>query len=571
MACRPNVYESGYEESRFKTAVDENFYCSICLNVMKDARMCHNQHSFCRECIEEHLRVNVQRCPQCQDDLTVATLHPARVINNMISKLKINCDYASRGCPEFINVEDLERHVENCGFAPVLCSNERCGLEINKRDKIKHETELCEYRKIASHDFREISEMFQRSFEDKMEMEMQMNNLSRKIDEKFFEVKDSVKPLTSQYKEMMESVVENVEQNLSTVTKEMMESRKEIKDVQQNLSAVTKEMKEMKTMMFQMLEKMNINEQHVQTLTSSIEMVMNSVKCDILIAGGNLGDSSKSAEIFSWKEEKWFNIASRENEHRWPSSFIYNDNLFVVGGMDCKSMETLNIKQFPLTWRKFPTKLPYDCEGHQTVVYKQQIFLIGGYIGGKGKSDLISEIKITGTTSHAVKELCHMPEPRYGHGAVVVDDKVLIFGGEGKDRKVLSSVLEFDPRTLTFKEMPPLPHPLYGMATVQWRDQVVLLGGWDGRKRLNSVIMYDTKTGKITVLPSMLEKRSCCCAVITDDTIVVMGGLNDKGNYLNSVECFKMGCSSSWKYLPSMNEPRHLSIAEVLPFGQKYV
>ncbi|XP_046841746.1 kelch-like protein 12 [Xenia sp. Carnegie-2017] len=125
-----------------------------------------------------------------------------------------------------------------------------------------------------------------------------------------------------------------------------------------------------------------------------------------------------------------------------------------------------------------------------------------------------------------------MPEPRYGHGAVVVDDKVFIFGGWGKDGKVLSSVLEFDPRTLTFKEMPPLPHLLTQMATVQWRDQVVLLGGYDGKERLNSVIMYDTKTGKITVLPSMLEKRSCCCAVITDDTIVVMGGWNDKGNFL---------------------------------------
>ncbi|XP_046864572.1 kelch-like protein 12 [Xenia sp. Carnegie-2017] len=330
-------------------------------------------------------------------------------------------------------------------------------------------------------------------------------------------------------------------------------------------------MKEMKAMMFQMLEKMNINEQHVQTLTSPVEMVMNSVKCDILIAGGYPHGSLKSAEIFSWKEEKWFEIASMENEHMDASSFIYNDTLFVVGGVDCKSMETLNIKQFPLTWRKFPTELPYDCEGHQTVVYKTQIFHIGEYIITKGRSDLISEIKITGTTSNVLKELCHMPEPRLKHGAVVVDDKVLIFGGWGKDDEVMSSVLEFDPRTLTFKEMPPLPHPLGGMATVQWRDQVVLLGGDDGRKRLNSVIMYDTKTGKITVLPSMLEKRFNCCAVITDDTIVVMGGANDKDNYLNSVECFKMGCSSSWKYLPSMNEPRHLSIAEVLPFGQKYV
>ncbi|XP_046864608.1 kelch-like protein 12 [Xenia sp. Carnegie-2017] len=284
-------------------------------------------------------------------------------------------------------------------------------------------------------------------------------------------------------------------------------------------------------------------------------MVMNSVKGDILIAGGHPHGSSKSAEIFSWKEEKWFNIASME----------------MNTGVVCKSMETLNIKQFPLTWKTFPTKLPYVYWGHQTVVYKQQIFHIGGYIHGKGRSDLISEIKITGTTSNVLKELCHMPEPRLDHGVVVVDDKVLIFGGYGKDKKVLSSVLEFDPRTLTFKEMPPLPHPLRGMATVQWRDQVVLLGGYDGKERLNSVIMYDTKTGKITVLPSMLKKRSCCCAVITDDTIVVMGGWNDEVDILKSVECFEMECSSSWKYLPSMNEPRHVAIAEVLPFGPKYV
>ncbi|XP_046843155.1 kelch-like protein 35 [Xenia sp. Carnegie-2017] len=331
-----------------------------------------------------------------------------------------------------------------------------------------------------------------------------------------------------------------------------------------------REMKKMKTMMFELLDKMTINEHFAPILTSPSELVMDLLRSDILIAGGDSDDSLKSVEIFSWKEEKWFKIASMEKGHWWASSFIYNDDIFVVGGLGGKSMETLNIKQFPLTWRKFPTKLPYYCQYHQTVVYKQQILFIGGDIFGKGPSDLISEIKITGTTSYVLKELCHMPEPRCYHVAVVVDDKVLIFGGEGKDRKDLSSVLEFDPRTLTFKEMPPLPHPLTQMATVQWRDQVVLLGGSGGEK-LNSVIMYDSKTGKITVLPSMLEKRSFCCAVITGDTIVVMGGMNDKYVDLKSVECFEMGSSSSWTYLPSMNEPRRAAIAEVLPFGQKYV
>ncbi|XP_046841974.1 kelch-like protein 10 [Xenia sp. Carnegie-2017] len=326
-------------------------------------------------------------------------------------------------------------------------------------------------------------------------------------------------------------------------------------------------MKEMKVMMLQLLGKMTKNE-HVKTSPSSVEGMMNTEKEDILIAGGFSFDFKKNAEIFSWKEKEWFETASMDYEPFTASSFIYNDNLFVVGG-GYKSMETLNIKQLPLTWRRFPTEFPCVCWGHQTVVYKQQIFFIGGWIGGKG-SDLISEMKITGTTSLVLKELCHMPEPRHGHGAVVVDDKVLIFGGYGKD-KVLSSVLEFDPRTLTFKEMPPLPYPLTAMATVQWRDQVVLLGGdYDG-EYLNSVIMYDCNTGKITFLPSMLEKRNQCFAVITGDTIVIMGGENENGKYLTSVECFKMGSSSSWTYLPSMKKSRVGAIAEVLPFGQNYV
>ncbi|XP_046841957.1 E3 ubiquitin-protein ligase NRDP1-like, partial [Xenia sp. Carnegie-2017] len=223
MAYCSNNNESGYDESRFQIPVDENFRCSICLNVVKDPRMCqHNEHIFCRSCIEEHLRVNAQRCPQCQDHLTVATLLPARFVNNLISKFKISCDYANRGCPEFINVEDLERHVENCGFAPVLCSNERCDKEINKRDKIKHETELCEYRKTASHYFEEIKEMFQRSFDHEEQEKMQLTEITRKME-------SLTNQNTKLQKEMMESKgeIRNVQQNLSTVTKEMMESKGE--------------------------------------------------------------------------------------------------------------------------------------------------------------------------------------------------------------------------------------------------------------------------------------------------------------------------------------------------------
>ncbi len=89
-------------------------------------------------------------------------------------------------------------------------------------------------------------------------------------------------------------------------------------------------------------------------------------------------------------------------------------------------------------------------------------------------------------------------------------------------------------------------------------------------QELNDVFMYNSKTGKITALPSMLEKRRDCCAVITGNTIVVMGGRNEKGECLSSVECFTMG-NSTWEYLPAMNKARSRAVAEVLPSTRKYV
>ena len=109
------------------------------------------------------------------------------------------------------------------------------------------------------------------------------------------------------------------------------------------------------------------------------------------------------------------------------------------------------------------------------------------------------------------------------------------------------------------------------MATVQWRDQVVVLGGLGKNDEIvNDVFMYHCKTGKITVLPSMLETRWGCCAVITGNTIVVMGGLNEEFEDLNSVECFTMG-GSTWEYLPAMKKARSCAVAEVLPSTRKYV
>ena len=584
MACCPTEGKKyGYDDSRFEKDVDEHFHCSICYNVLKDPRMCrNNDHAFCLDCITEHLKVNSQTCPECNDHLSVDTLRRARLLNNYLSKLKINCDHASRGCPEFICVENLESHVESCGFSPVMCSNENCGMEINKQDKDHHENEVCEYRKVKCKDCGKMQEVVGRLEESLIEVDRKVETAKNEMNRNHVDMKKTVGDLEGMNRMVNEKVeavriIQNeikqehheVKKEVGEVKKEVGEVKKEVKDVKENLSKVNKDVDEVKVMMIQVLEKLNMLE-HLNKLPSPTEGMLNTPREDILIAGG-YGNENRT-EIFSWEKNGWFKVSPMNEEHVEASSFIYKDELFVVGGICSRTIETLELSVLPLKWMKFPGKLPYNCRNHQTVVYEDHVIHSGGYNYDKyGYSNLISEMQLT--SPYNVKELCRMPEPREYHRAVIFEDKVLIFGGQ-KSWKIidcLDSVLEFDMNTNHCKEMPPLPHPLTSMATVQWRDQVVFLGGKDkDDKVLNDVFMYDCKTSKTTVLPSMLEKRFACCAVITGNTIVVMGGMDDKDENLKSVECFTIG-GSTWEYLPAMNKARAFAVAEVLPPTRKYV
>ena len=154
-------YSLGYDDERFESMVDQNFHCLVCYNVLKDPVMCRrNQHYFCRGCITEHLRRNSHTCPTCADELTVDTLGEVpRIVKTYLNERKIRCDYEDRGCRALVQLQNLNRHVAECGFRPVVCGNQGCGETTSKRDRTYHESELCQFRKLKCHNCEEISTM----------------------------------------------------------------------------------------------------------------------------------------------------------------------------------------------------------------------------------------------------------------------------------------------------------------------------------------------------------------------------------------------------------------------------
>ena len=159
MASKMAVYDTGYEDERFEQRISPSFHCIICTNVIKDAVMCpENEHLFCKACITRHLE-NSQTCPTCIEPLTVDTLKEApRSVRNLLAELNIRCEFFDRGCGKFILLGDLESHISDCGFAPAVCSNEGCQLEVNKQDLLHHETAVCELRRVQCHSCNDIRE-----------------------------------------------------------------------------------------------------------------------------------------------------------------------------------------------------------------------------------------------------------------------------------------------------------------------------------------------------------------------------------------------------------------------------
>ena len=151
-------YVAGFEEKRFVSKVDRNFICLICSNVLKDPVLCPgNHHCFCRACITKRLE-NSQKCPRCDDQLTVETLaEPQRMIKQMLNELNIHCVYVDKGCQEIVQLQKLDSHEATCGFMPAVCKNQGCGATLNQRDLIHHESEVCEFRKLKCHSCGEMT------------------------------------------------------------------------------------------------------------------------------------------------------------------------------------------------------------------------------------------------------------------------------------------------------------------------------------------------------------------------------------------------------------------------------
>ncbi len=464
--------------------MDQNFHCLICYNVLKDPVMCRrNQHYFCSGCITEHLRRNSHTCPTCADELTVETLQDVpRIVKNYLNEQKIRCDHYDRGCRELPQLQNLQRHVVECGFTPVVCGNQGCGETISKRDRTYHERELCQFGKLKCYNCGQISTMM-------TGMETKIANIDTKMaqtDTKLNNINGKIANINTKMAADTDTKLNNMEAKLSNIDMKMANTDTKLENmntkmanlhanVEAKFEAVNSKVRGMRMSLNEVkdgfdhlkeavLEKIDNKERNQEEITRDVSGTANGGRESqhIFIAGGGLRNS---VEIFNYRQRLWSLLKPMPENHPNATSFVYNNRVTVAGGWSAGSvanMIRMNIHPVPdlsINWSDFAAKLPAKMSAHSGVAYKDSLFVTGGYNEDQGVfSDCIHEVQLQ--PPHTVKLLSKIPEPRVLHNTVLCDDSIFIIGGRksGNYKDNLSSVLSYDRKKNECQELPALPY-----------------------------------------------------------------------------------------------------------------
>jgi hypothetical protein len=485
----------GYATTRFRSTIDEGFVCCICLGVLQDPMQCeNNEHYFCSGCIKKHLEKTSHSCPVCQDELTVETLRKApRIIADCVSRYKISCDHAARGCDAVVEIGALQAHVQDCDFMPVSCSNEGCDEVVSKRDVKQHELDLCRLKTTTCDDC-----------EKKM----------------------------PRYKYAAHGCV----------------LRRDVDEMKKDQAA-------MKATQHEMIKEMRGGIQRITTAVESLQKSANFKSTDIVVIAGLNPETQKdisSVERFNLLNQTWRQLPRLKIARRASPAFMFKNQMFVCGGFSdsdgyLDSIEVFDLNGNPRSeWHEFFVNLPFKVSDHKCVVHGNRLLIIGGETKSGEKLDTIYELLLV--PPYLSKLLCHMKKKRAYHGVELFAGKVLIAGGFGTE----TDVEIFDIARNECVEMPSLPSPVRCMGTVRRGDSMLLIGGMENSKGGKKSIEYDFKTGQSKVLLTMKRERPYCSCVCRGNTLIVIGGAKDDPD---AVDCFNF-LSNSWKRLPSMAEPR---------------
>jgi N-acetylneuraminic acid mutarotase len=178
--------------------------------------------------------------------------------------------------------------------------------------------------------------------------------------------------------------------------------------------------------------------------------------CDVVVALGGFASpfsTTTRAEAYLIDEDRWISLPDLPSSRHHLAASAFDDGTIVVtggagSGLDWDPTDDVwALEPDSEEWTSLEP-LPEARWGHRLVNVDDQLILVGGY---GGDTTLIYSRDDGWSTGAPI------PVPRDHLGAVVVDDEVWVIGG--RDDQIKDRVDIYDPANDSWRDGPPLPEP----------------------------------------------------------------------------------------------------------------
>jgi len=232
--------------------------------------------------------------------------------------------------------------------------------------------------------------------------------------------------------------------------------------------------------------------------------------------------------------------------------------IWVVGGLEDTTVATPEVQGLdPSTGRWRSTEdLPEPLHHAMAVDYNGTLVVIGGWIARGTNPTAETSNKVYALRSGTWEELPPLAHARAAGAAAVVDDKIIVVGGQA-DNQLVPQTEIYDGETGEWRAGAAIPTPREHLAVGTHDGHVYAVGGRALGPDDNFAVLerYDVDADQWETMTSMPTARGSIDAAVIADRLVVVGGETASG-VLDAVEMYDFA-SNAWSAAQPVPTPRH--------------
>ncbi|CUG88835.1 Hypothetical protein, putative, partial [Bodo saltans] len=261
-----------------------------------------------------------------------------------------------------------------------------------------------------------------------------------------------------------------------------------------------------------------------QVPVSGGSLTTNTEEDTVYLYGGSLNrDNSDGCQYlqdffaFDFPTKEWRQVPVSGGDNLVPlalgfhTAVYYGERIHIFGGCNGRDRFNTLFSISPqgvcslYTSPSATSKIPPTRYLHSATLFEGCMYIFAGKCGGRSSNKRLKDMFAFNFGKKRWKEIeqfgADVPA-RSSHTAVTCGRRMVMFGGRDTEGECCEDLFQFSYDTHYWTKVDPSHGPLLGRARhsfVVHHGKIVIFGGWNGRKKLDDLLLLDSETSEVVV------------------------------------------------------------------------